>query len=137
MSCEEIRYWLKWLREQGWKDGPLGLALGVDRNNIRLKISGRSFIYVTEQRRLSKLIPRILSGELMMVKGQQGRRGYAPIVVAIADDPKPMKAPPQMAYDFKSGRLCWRVPRFGHTATIPGWNRGIANTREQWLGLVD
>lgn len=123
MSCDEIRYWLKWLRDQGWGREALARAIGLyDGATLRGKIVGSSFIYVTEQRRLSRLIPRILSGELV----QDGHQAV------LADRPVPLKLPPQLKLDFKTGRLLWQIPRVQFIPTMPGWQAGIANTTEAW-----
>lgn len=97
LSCQEIRYWMAYLLDNGWTTNSLQEALGVYRRQaVWCKAKGKKWIYAHEQPRFSRQLKRILSGELVRGPGAS---------VIVADDPKPLRLPGRMAV--VDGRLRW------------------------------
>lgn len=102
MSREEIIELLKELRTRGWSICALARAIGTHEDHgatLLGKIRGTSSIYRGEQRRFSRQLHRILSGELVPGRGHP----------QLADDPKPLRRPAKMV--LIDGKLRWLQPR--------------------------
>lgn len=107
MSTDEIRYWLTVLhRDHGWGMRALGRTMGLrgDGHGWVRKASGKEWIYAGEAKRMSRQIERILSGELVCVKGKKFGGHYRRNVL-IAEHPKPITPANHWVYDRHSGRL--------------------------------
>jgi len=100
MPCQEMRRWLKLLREQhGWPWETLARTLGIgEGKHAASKVRGNSRILPGEQCRMSRQLRRIASGELKLSEPNKfGRRD-----AVIADNPQPIGNPSlTMAYDLK------------------------------------
>lgn len=108
MGPDEIRFWLTALRkEHGWGTHVLGRTLGFQReaSAVTRKADGREWIYISEQRRASRQIERILSGELVCdLNYKPGRNGF-PQKAIVAAHPVPLVPAKHWIYDLKVGRL--------------------------------
>ena len=93
MSKDEIRAWLAYLLPV-WGSKALTKVLAL-RTGVRSKVTGASWIYPTEQVRLSHVLKRIISGELILVDGK----------AVIAPYPKALVGPLRGWFDMKAGRI--------------------------------
>ena len=102
MTEEEIRFWLKDLRRRGWPLNALMRALGCEGQNWR---RDKAWIYWSERPRFSRILKRIIAGELVWVAGKAkcGPNGKKRVVEA--DHPIPLAHPMKIAFDMKTGRL--------------------------------
>lgn len=105
MGTDEIRYWLTALRrDHGWEMNNLGRTMGLrgDGHGWVRKAKGKEWIYLGEQRRMSRQIERILSGELIQTPSRgRGRPGKT----LIAEHPVPLTQANHWVYDRRIGRL--------------------------------
>lgn len=107
MGPDEIRFWLTALRtEHGWTAQALGRTLGFRKldSAVKRKADGREWLYPSEQCRASRQIERILSGELLCVRGKRGGGGFMSGAM-IAAHPVPLVPPKHWIYDLKARRL--------------------------------
>lgn len=108
MGPDEIRFWLTALREEhGWGTRVLGRTLGFAHTGsaVSRKADGREWIYISEQRRASRQIERILAGELVCdLNYKTGRNGF-PQKAFVAAHPVPLVSAKHWIYDLKVGRL--------------------------------
>lgn len=110
MGVDEIRYWLTVLnRDHGWQMRALGRTMGLrgDGHGWVRKAAGKEWIYRGEQKRMSRQLERILSGELICIAGQGGVKGGTRrrAKVLIAEHPVPLCPPNHWIYDRRLGRL--------------------------------
>ena len=131
MSCDEIRYWISVLpSEHGWGKHCLSRTLGLHNPGSMMSKLKRSWIFPSEQIRLSRQIGRIISGELVCVSMPfNGKTRKFEAVVA--DNPVPLQRPARMAYDFVSGRLRWVRPHVGTAPVLPSFATALQNL-EVW-----
>jgi hypothetical protein len=123
MSIGEILQWLTLLHERhAWPWETLGRTLGIgEGKHVVSKIRGNSWIGQLEQRRMSRQLCRIISGELVLTApNKYGRRD-----AAIADNPQPIRNPALMAYDMKTGRIVRRAAPLPEP-TLPSFKNGLA-----------
>jgi hypothetical protein len=102
MSVEAIRWWLKLLHERhGWPWETLARTLGIgEGKHVVSKVRGNSRFVGGEQRRCTRQLRRIISGELVPVErrnSQGGKRWDA----VIADHPQPLRLPVQWHINLK------------------------------------
>lgn len=104
MGVDEIRYWMTALRkEHGWGTRVLSRTLGFRNGSAPTQKCKGHWIWRSEQRRASRQIERILSGELVCIRGRVGRGNAGKAIIAA--DPVPLTPPRHWVYDLKSGRL--------------------------------
>lgn len=109
MSTEELRYYIAFLIER-WPKKCLARTLGAyDYGSLASKLK-KSWIYPGEQIRFTRMIDRILSGELVPVRGG-GRGSRIRDEAVVASNPIPMADPPRLKYSLKERRLGWVAPR--------------------------
>lgn len=123
MTVEEIRYWLRALTDKyGW--GPTGLAsaLGTKHTYIWGKAHGTAWIYRTEQLRFSKVLKRIIAGELVHSPGY-----YVRATCKLADHPVPLPQPVRYEFDYKGGMLQRILARKAGTSTVPSFKKALEN----------
>jgi hypothetical protein len=123
MSCAEIRYWIAELFKT-WPKKALARALSIDAPGLKSKLR-RSWIMPGEQIRFSRVIDRILSGELICVK--IGNRYEA----VIAEKPVPLQGQTRLKFDLRSGRLQWQRPRIAPDPVLPAFHKGLGQF-ERW-----
>jgi hypothetical protein len=99
MSCEEIRAWFIVLLPI-WGSKLLNRTMAF-RGNLIVAKTRWMRIYPTEQVRCSQVLKRILSGELVPIRGRRGRGGAGRAV--IADHPVPFRRLPNISFNFKTG----------------------------------
>ena len=111
MAGDEVSYWMVELRRtHGWGFKVLGRTLGLGRpEHLGCKASGQAWLYGRERARAARQIERILSGELVCIRGRRHGRGYLARAV-LAEHPKPLVGPMAFTYDLKGGRVRF-VPR--------------------------
>ena len=131
MSCDEIRYWINALTsEHGWGSHCLTRTLGLHNPGSMMSKLKRSWIFPSEQIRLSRQLKRIISGELICVSANN--RGKASRLDAVvADNPVPLQRPARLAYDFSTGRLRWVRPHVGTAPVLPSFATALQNL-EVW-----
>lgn len=133
MSCDEIRYWVRFLLDHGWRTLCLARTLGfrdaTPHSSLKSKLR-RSWIYPAEQVRMSTALDRIISGELVQV--QCGNKFEA----MIADNPRPLELPMRLAYDFSTGRLRYVRPRTTVEPLLPSFS-DVLSTATYWTPPVD
>ena len=100
MSCEEIRQWLVVLLPI-WGSKLLNRTLAFRGNLVVAKSRGKQRIYPTEQIRCSHTLKRIISGELVPIRGKSGHAGRA----VIADRPVPLRRLPHLQFNLQTGRV--------------------------------
>jgi hypothetical protein len=124
MSQEEIRWWLtELLQRRDWSEVVLRRTLAI-RNYLPAKVSGQSFIWPTEQIRMSAMLDRIISGELVCRRGKRFKvRGEA----VLADDPKPLRQPASWRWDMQRRRLLPVPPRPLTGPTLPTFKNLLEN----------
>jgi len=113
MSVEEIKWWLTQLLDvHGWGSHCLRRTLGLSDkgscNIVRHKADGRSWIYLTEQIRMSHQLRRIISGELVQQRLRRNGSGWIARAV-IADHPQPLRAPLHWSFDFRRGTVAMKA----------------------------
>lgn len=125
MTVEEIRYWLGALTEKyGWGNAGLARTLGTKPTYIYGKARGTKWIYRTEQLRFSKVLKRIIAGELVYRRGQ---RIYVLSGCQLADHPVPLPQPVRYEFDFKGGMLQRILARKAGTSTVPSFKKALEN----------
>lgn len=132
MTAEEIRYWLNVLtRKYGWSPIALGRVLGMKHpQGIYGKRKGTHWIYRTEQLRFSRVLKRIIDGELIFVPWVRKRVEVFPAVpghAVLADHPVPLPQPVRYEFDFKAGMLQRILWRKRGTSTIPSFKKALQN----------
>lgn len=124
MTVEEIRYWLDaLLHKHGW--GPNGLArtLGTKTPGAIInKAKGESWIYRTEQLRYSRVLKRIIAGELVYRPAQ-----YILAGCQLVDHPVPLPQPVRYEFNFQVGNLRRFLPRMAGTSTVPSFQGALKN----------
>lgn len=125
MTEEEIRYWLNaLLYKHGW--GPRGLArtLGMRdmTGGVINKASGRSWIYRTEQLRFSRVLKRIIAGELVYRPAE-----YILAGCKLVDHPVPLPQPVRHEFNFQTGKMVRILPRQQGTSTVPSFQAAMKN----------
>jgi hypothetical protein len=130
MSVEEIRWWLKeLLRRHGWGTRVLGRTMGLRNPQcVMAKADGRQWIYPREQVRMSYVLKRIISGELICIPGR-GHKGKA----VIADNPVRLRMPLRMKFDVRTGRVGF-VPLELPAPTLPSF-RTLLENPQKWREL--
>lgn len=125
MSCEEIRFWLRELREHHhYGHKTLVRALGArNETSLRRKADGRAWIYPTEQTRWSAVLKRIISGELKYIPPLQ-RKGC----FVIADHPVPLVQPLRMNFDLRTGKVSQRSRLELPAPTLPSFRTLLERT---------
>lgn len=131
MSCEELRYWLKRLHTQhGWSWGCLGRLTGLGTgDHVASKVRGNSHFVRGEQRRTSRLLDRIISGELVPV--QRRVRGSFATDAVVAEHPRPLQLGTRMRFDLMTGRIMRTRPRPPPDSPLPGFATAFQNA-ENW-----
>jgi hypothetical protein len=122
MTTDEIRYWLNELHEtHGWGWGCLARTLRLGETKHVVSKARRPHVWFVggEQRRCSKQIDRILSGELVPV--MHGRRQDA----VVAARPVPIQQPRRLVYSLSTGRMSWVAPRPAPVPTLPAFAEGL------------
>lgn len=105
LSQAEIRWWLTELRRRGWGTRVLGRTMGLRNPQcVMAKADGRQWIYPTEQRRMSRQLARIISGQLVCIPADKPGRGHAGKAVLVAH-PTPLRLPTRMRYDMRCRRV--------------------------------
>jgi hypothetical protein len=128
MSVEEIRWWLTELRRRGWGTRVLGRTMGLRNPQcVMAKADGRQWIYPREQIRMSYVLRRIISGELVCINGKPGRGNAGKAV--LADNPVPLKMPLRMNFDIRTGRVGF-VPLELPAPMLPSFKTLLENPRE-------
>jgi hypothetical protein len=136
MSIDEIRAWLTFLLPI-WGTSLLTRTMAFKTVcAAKMKADGRQRIYPTEQVRCSHTLKRIISGELVPIRGQN-RRGKGGKCVAgravIADHPVPLRRWPNLSVDLKSGRLKIEPPEI--LPKLPSFKSLLDNPpRSIWYG---
>jgi hypothetical protein len=124
MSVGEILQWLTLLHEQhGWPWETLGRTLGIgEGKHVRSKIRGNSWIGALEQRRMSRQLCRIISGELVLIApNKYGRRD-----AVIADNLRPIRGALHMAINWpRSARIVWRTAPLPEPS-LPSFKNALA-----------
>jgi len=135
MSQQEIRWWIQELRRRGWRQNCLGRTLGLaNPRSVWRKADGREWIYRSEQIRMSYVLRRIISGELVQLEG--GKRGRPDLngrvaKAVIADHPQPLHQPPQFHIDLaRRAQVSWVIPGPPPPA-LPNFRTLLENPR-QW-----
>jgi hypothetical protein len=118
MSCEEIRHWMRELHvTYGWPWETLARTLGIgEGKHVVSKVRGNSYFRGGEQRRCSRQLDRILSGELVPWKPERGR-----VEAVVADKPVPLTRPARFVYNLKIGKLGYVVPRMTMDPILPSF----------------
>jgi hypothetical protein len=138
MSCDEIRWWItELLDHHGWPNMALARTLGLKYpTNLRGHASGRVWLWPTRQMRFSRVLKRIISGELVCRRLKYYKTafpGWSGVAV-IADHPVPLKMRPKMQFDLKTGRLS-QVSVFERPAAkLPSFKTLLDNP-ERWRCL--
>ena len=102
MTVEEIRYWLTMLMvKYGWGPVPIERTLGMGAGRwpgytVKGKASGVNWIYRSEQIRWSKVLKRIIAGEIAYEPARKWR-------VVVVDFPRPLPQPQRHAFDMLRG----------------------------------
>lgn len=125
MTAEEIRYWLNaLLTVHGWTPTGLGRTLGMKHpaQHIPGKANGTNWLYRTEQLRFSRVLKRIISGELV-------HRPYTHILSGcrLADHPVPLPQPVRYEFDPQVGKVVRILPRREGTSTVPSFQTALKN----------
>jgi hypothetical protein len=121
MSTEELRYYIAFLLER-WPKNCLARTLGAwNRASLKSKLH-TSWIYPGEQVRFTRMIDRILSGELVPVRGKHWRLRADAVV---ASHPVPLAEPARLKYSLEEGRLGWVVPRTRVTPRLLSFQLGV------------
>jgi len=114
MSQQEIRWWIQELRRRGWRQSCLGRTLGLaNPRNVWRKADGREWIYRSEQIRMSYVLRRIISGELVQLEGREIKGAFPGRVAraVLADRPEPLHQPAQFHIDLaRRARVSWVIP---------------------------
>jgi hypothetical protein len=131
MSVEEIRWWLKLLHEQhGWPWETLARTLGTgEGKHVVSKVRGNSRFVGGEQRRCTRQLRRISSGELVPVdrrNSQGGKRWDA----VIADHPQPLRPGLHWHIDLRRG-TAYLEPTAPPPPMLPNFRTLLKNPR-QW-----
>lgn len=120
------------MRRRGWRQNALGRCLGLaNPRNVWRKGDGREWIYRSEQIRMSHVLKRIISGELVQVEG--GKRGRPDLNgrvanAVLADHPTPLVQRPEIKYHLLAGRL--RVtPREPPIPALPTFRQMFEHTK--------
>ena len=115
MSRDEIRHWLRELHTTyGWPWETLARTLGLGEGKHAVsKVRGG------EQRRCSRQLDRIISGELVSEK--RGQR----VDAVLADNLTPLTTRSRMAYDLKAGRIFWVAPRLAPEPVLPSFRNAL------------
>lgn len=123
MSCAEIRHWLKELHERhGWPWETLARTCGIgEGKHVVSKVRGNSSIYHAEQRRMSRQIDRIISGEL--VPSKPDKRGRVDAVLAA--HPVSLERSMRMKVDLATGRLGFVERRAPTPGTVLSFSQGV------------
>ena len=137
MSCDEIRWWLKALTTRyHWQKKPLARLLGTERTRFYDKITGKRWLFPSEQIRYSHILKRIISGELVLIPG---RRGGCPPKwpgkVVIADFPVPLAQPPRFRFDLRTGKVERPSPHETPGPALPSFKTLLDNP-EKWSCLL-
>jgi hypothetical protein len=129
MSVEEIRWWLTELRRRrGWGTRVLGRTMGLRNPQcVMAKADGRQWIYRCEQIRMSYVLKRIISGELVCINGKPGRGNAGKAV--IADHPQPLRRPLQWNVDLKRGTVGLKAIE-PQLPTLPNFRTLLDNPRQ-------
>lgn len=133
MSVNEIRYWLKEIPEKhGWRQHAFARALGTKYSEILKKVSGKSWIYRTEHLRYSRVLKRIISGELICDPGTPRKRKIViipriPPHAVVATNPRPLPQPVRSTFDFATGKLAHIYPRREKESPIPSFQTALKN----------
>ena len=123
MTVEEIRYWLGALRtKHGWGVAGLARALGCSPGSVYGKTKGSSWIFRTEQLRFSRVLKRIIAGELVYRPGE-----YILAGCVLADHPVPLPQPVRHEFDFVTGKLIRFLPRTEGQSTVPSFQAALKN----------
>jgi hypothetical protein len=133
MSCDEIRYWIRELREHhGWPGRLLARTLGLPDKGALMSKLRRSWIYPGEQIRFSRQLDHIISGELVpqRLRAPSGQMRWEAVV---ADHPVPLQKAARLAYDLKTGRLRWVQPRMAPDPVLTSFSTAI----ERFLGAPE
>lgn len=135
MSCDEIRFWITQLLEQGWRPTALAHVVGIHTGNncashLRRKLTG-SWIYPGEQIRFSNGLKRILAGELVCVH-LGGRNGNSWGAV-VASNPVPLRLPTRLRYNLGAGRLEYAPTVLECKPTLPSF-RDVFTKADVWAG---
>jgi hypothetical protein len=122
MTCDEIRYWLKELHEKhGWNWACLARTLRLgEAKHARSKLRRNVRFVGGEQRRCSRQIDRILSGELVTAM-LPGKKGPPRQQAVVADHPVPIQQPARLVYDLATGRMHWKKPRSVPEPVLPSF----------------
>jgi hypothetical protein len=131
MSCDEIRWWLCELRRRGWNSSELQRALAI-RGNIGHKASGRAWIYPTEQIRMSHVLRRIISGELVLGPPRWTSHSTWRCDAMLATRPEPLRMPLKMVFDFHRGRLALTPSHTPPENPLPSFKTLLNNPR-RWV----
>jgi hypothetical protein len=133
MGEEEVKWWLRELIERhGWPVSCLGRTLGLSqgyKGQVRSKMDGRSWIYETERIRMSYVLKRIISGELVPkpLRTPGGRMRWEAV---IADHPQPLRLPIQWHINLaRKDPFEWRVEEPPPPA-LPNFRTLLDNPRE-------
>jgi hypothetical protein len=97
---------------------------------VGAKASGKAWISGTEQIRMSYVLKRIISGELVCIPGKPGRAkggGYQPGNAVLADHPVPLRQPLKMVFYFKLGRLRMVPVREPPGQSLPSFKTELNN----------
>jgi len=127
MSVEEIRWWLTELLDRGWGRNVLARTLGLTQERtLRAKASGKAWIYRTEQIRMSYVLKRIISGELVCINGKPGRGNAGNAV--IADRPQPLRPGLHWHVDLRRG-TAYLEPTEPPPTPLPNFRTLLENPR--------
>lgn len=122
MSCDEIRFWLnECVHRHHWPKVLFGRVLGFknpEKCNINEMLTGKQWIYRTQQVRFTRALKRIISGEVVPIRGKT-RTALARAV--LATDPKPLVPPNRFAYDRRTGRL--KLVSWGFESPLPSFQK--------------
>jgi hypothetical protein len=139
MSQQEICWWLRELRRRyGWGTRVLGRTLGLSNEAaVERKANGKEWIYPCEQIRMSYVLRRIISGELVCINGKPamgelsgsfnldpGEISYA---ICVADAADFFNLPPEISADavmIDGPVLSISIKRRGTTKTVRLYDSG-------------
>jgi hypothetical protein len=109
MSSDALRQWLKLLHERhGWPWETLARTLGIgEGKHVVSKVRGNSRFVGGEQKRCTRQLRRIISGELVLAERRNSQGGKRCDAV-IADNPQPIRGAHRMAIDLRRGGLVVR-----------------------------